>query len=154
MCISVQFSHSIVSDSLQPIDCSTPGFPVHHQLPELVQTHVHQASDAIQPSHSLSSPSPTANEYSGLISFRIDWLDLLEVQGTLKSLLQHHSSQVDKKSPANTGGMRCRFDLWVGKIPWSRAWQLTPIFCLENSMDRGAWWSTVHGVTKSWTQPK
>ena len=97
---SVQFSCSVVSDSLQPMDCSTPGLPVHHQLPESTQTHVHRVSDAIQPSHSLSSPSPTAlnlirwpkywsfslkispsNEYSGLISFRMDWLDLLAVQG-------------------------------------------------------------------------
>ena len=106
-----------------PMDCSMPGFPVHHQLPELTQTHVHQVGDAIQPSYPLSFPSPPAfnlsqrqglfqwvilhirwpkywsfsfnispsNEYSGLISFRIDWLDLLTVQGTLKSLLQHHS---------------------------------------------------------------
>ena len=105
--------------------CSMPGFPVHHQLLELAQTHVHQVSDAIQPSHPLSSPSPPAfnlsyirvfssesilrkmwpkywsfsfsispsNEYSGLIFFRMDWLDLLPVQGTLKSLLQHHSSK-------------------------------------------------------------
>ena len=104
---------------------STPGLPVHHQLPEFTQTHVHRVSDAIQPSHPLSSPSPPpsifpnirifsnelvlrirwpkywsfsfsispSNEYSGLISFRIDWLDLLIVQGTLKSLLQHHSSK-------------------------------------------------------------
>ena len=43
-----------------PTDCSTPGFPVHHQLPELTQTHVHQVSDAIQPSHPLLSPSPPA----------------------------------------------------------------------------------------------
>ena len=102
-----------------------PGFPVHHQLPELAQTHVYRVGDAIQRSHSLSSPSPPAfslsqhqvfssesflrigwpkyrnfnfsispsNEYSGLISFRMDWLDLLAVQGTLKSLLQHHSSE-------------------------------------------------------------
>ena len=108
-----------------PMDCSMPGFPVHHQLPELAQTHVHRVSDAIQPSHPLSSPSPPAfnlssirvfssesvllirwskywsfsfsispsNEYSGLISFRINWFDLLAVQGTLKSLLQHHSSK-------------------------------------------------------------
>ena len=107
------------------MDCSTPGLPVCHQLPELAQTHVHQVSDAIQPSHPLSSPSPPAsifpsirvfssesvlrirwpkywsfsfsispsNEYSGLISFRIDWFDLLAVQVTLKSLLQHHSSK-------------------------------------------------------------
>ena len=108
-----------------PVGCSTPGFPVHHQLPELAQVHVHRVSDAIQPSHSLFSPSPPAfnlfqhqslsneslfciryskywsfsfsispsNEYSGLISFRIDWLALLAVQGTLKGLLQHHSSK-------------------------------------------------------------
>ena len=103
----------------------TPGPPVHHQLPEFTQTHVHRVSDAIQPSHPLSSPSPPApippsirvfsnessllirwpkywsfsfsispsNEYSGLISFRMGWLDLFAVQGTLKSLLQHHSSK-------------------------------------------------------------
>ena len=108
-----------------PMDCSTPGTPAHHQLLELVQTPVHRVGDAIQPSHPLSSPSPSAfnlsyieslfqwvssshqvakvlefqlqlspsNEYSGLISFRIDWFDFLLVQGTLKSLLQHHSSK-------------------------------------------------------------
>ena len=107
------------------MDCSTPGLPVHHQLPESTQTHTHQVRDAIQPSHLLSSPSPPSpnpsqhrglsnesvlcirwpkywnfcfsispsNEYSGLISFRIHLLDLLAVQGTLKSLLQHHSSK-------------------------------------------------------------
>ena len=105
-----------------PMSCSTPGLLVYPQLRELVQTHVHQVGDAIQPSHPLSSPSPPAsifssirvlssesvlhirwpkywsfsfnihpsNEQSGLISFRIDWLDLCEVQGTLKSLLKHH----------------------------------------------------------------
>ena len=99
------------------MDCSTPGFPVPHQFPALTQTYVHWVSDAIQPSHPLLSPSPPAfnlpsisvfssesvlcirwsfsispsNEYSGLFSFRMDWLDLLAVQGTLKSLLQHHS---------------------------------------------------------------
>ena len=88
--------------------CSTRGFPIHHQLPEPTQTHVHLVGDAIQPSHPLSTPSPPAfnltqhqglfkgvsasNEYSGLISFRMISLDLLAVQGTLKSLLQHHSS--------------------------------------------------------------
>ena len=106
------------------MDCSTPGFPVHHQLWELAQTDIHQVSDAIQPSHPLSSPlllSPSifpsirvfsnesvlrimwpkywsfsispSDEYSGQISFRMDWLDLLAVKGTLKSLLQHHSSK-------------------------------------------------------------
>ena len=105
---------------------SKPGLPVHNQLPEFMQNHVHWVGDAIQPSHPLSSPSlPTfqfpnigvfsnewalcigwpkywsfsfkitpSNEYSRLISFRMDWLDLLAVQGTLKSLLQHCSSKV------------------------------------------------------------
>ena len=143
-----------MSDSLcTPMDCSTPAFrmmysafklnkqgdniqpwhtpfpiwnqSVHHQLLELIQTHV-QVSDAIQPSHPLSSPSPlpsifsnirvfssetvhhirwpnywsfsfntsSSSEHPGLISFRMDWLDLLTVQGTLKSLLQYHSSKV------------------------------------------------------------
>ena len=113
-----------------PVDCSTPGFPVPHQLPKLAQTHVHWVSDAILPSHSLSSPSPPAfnlsqhqdlfhesvlhyrwpkywsfsfstspsNEYSGLISFRIDWFDLLAIQRTLKSPLQHHSSKAVHRS--------------------------------------------------------
>ena len=104
--------------------CSMPGFLVHHQLPQLAQTHVHLVGDAIQPFHPLLSPSLPAfnlsqqvfsnesvlcimwpkywsfsfsinpsSEYSGLISFRIDWLDLLAVQETLRSLLQHRSSK-------------------------------------------------------------
>ena len=50
----LQFSHSVVSNSLQPVDCSSPGLPVHHQLPEFIQTHVHWVSNVIQPSHPLS----------------------------------------------------------------------------------------------------
>ena len=104
-----------------PMNRSTPGLPVHHHLPEFTQAHVHRVSDAIQPSHPLSAPSPAPNpsqhqglfqwvssspkywsfsfnispsiEHPGLISFRMDWLDLLAVQGTLKSLLQQHSSK-------------------------------------------------------------
>ena len=104
-----------------PMDCTMPGLSVHHQLPEFTQTHVHWVGDAIQPFHPLSSPSPIfnlsqhqclfkwsqlwpkywsfsfsispSNDHSGLISFRTEWLDLLAVQGTLKSLLQHHSSK-------------------------------------------------------------
>ena len=100
------------------MDCSTPGFSVHHQLLEFTQTHFHSIGDAIQPSHPLVSFSsclqsfpasgsfPVSqlfasdgfsispfNEYSGLIFFRIDWFDCLADQGTLKSLLQHHSSK-------------------------------------------------------------
>ena len=57
---SVQFSCSVVSDSVTPKDCNMPGLPVHHQLPEFTPTHVHWVSDAIQPSHPLSSPSPAS----------------------------------------------------------------------------------------------
>ena len=124
----ISFINSVPESCLtlcDPMDCNTPGSPVHHQFLEPAQTHVHQVSDAIQPSHPLSSPSLPAfilsqhqsfpmsqffisggqsieasasassysNEYSGLISFRMDWLGLLAVQGTLKSLLQHHSSK-------------------------------------------------------------
>ena len=69
---SVQLSHSVVSDSATPMDCSTPGFPVHHQLPQLAQTHVYWVGDAIQPSHLLSSPSPPAfslSQHPGLFQW-------------------------------------------------------------------------------------
>ena len=110
------------------MNCSTPGLPVHHQLMEFTQTHVHLVGNAIQPSHPLLLlcplllvlPKPCSirvfsnestlhmrwpkywsfsfsispsNEHPGLISFRREWMDLLAVQGTLKSLLQHHSSK-------------------------------------------------------------
>ena len=140
-----------------PMNCSTPGLPVHHQLPEFTQTLVHQVGDAIQPSHPLLSPSPPAsirvfssesilhirwpkywsfsfsisssNEYSGLISFRIDWFDLLAVQVTLRSLLQHHSSKasilrrsafflVQLSHPYMTTGKTIAWTRWtfVGKV--------------------------------------
>ena len=86
-----------------PMDCCTPGLPAHHQLLEFTQTPVHWVGDAIQPSHPLCIRWPNywsfsfsispSNEYSGLISFRMDWLDLLAIQRNLKSLLQHHSSK-------------------------------------------------------------
>ena len=108
-----------------PVNRSTPGLPVHHQLQESTQTHVYRVGDAIQPSHPLSPllllpPIPPSirvvsnesalrmrwpkywsfsfnispsNENPGLISFRMDWLDLLAVQGNLMCLLQHHSSE-------------------------------------------------------------
>ena len=60
----VLFSRSVVSTLFAPMDCSTSGFPVHQQLPELSQTHVHRVSDTIQPSHPLSSPSPPALDFS------------------------------------------------------------------------------------------
>ena len=143
------------------MNCSTPGLPVHHQLPEFTQTHVHWVGDAIQPSHPLSSTSPPApnpsqhqsffqwvnsshevakdwsfsfsirpsNEHPGLISFRMDSLDLLAVQGTLNSLLQHHSSKasilrhsafftVQLSYPYMTTGKTTALTRWtfVGKV--------------------------------------
>ena len=71
-CSSVQFSHSVMSNSLWPMDCSTPGLPVYHQFPEPAQTHVHWVSDAIQPSQPLSSPSPSAfnlSQHQGLFKW-------------------------------------------------------------------------------------
>ena len=126
MAQSVQFSCSVMSDFAISWTANMTGFPVYHQLPELAQTQVHRVSEAIQPSHPPSSPSPPAFNLAqhqglfqwvsslhqvakrlefqlqhqsfqwifGLISLRMDWLDLLAVQATLKSLLQHHSSKV------------------------------------------------------------
>ena len=143
------------------MDCSIPGLPVHHQLPEFTQTWVHRVSDAIKPSHPLSSPSPPApnpaqhqslfqwvnsawggqstgvfsssispsKEILGLISFRMEWLDILAVQGTLKSLLQHQSSKasilgcsalftVQLSHPYMTTGKTIALTRWtfVGKV--------------------------------------
>ena len=124
---SFQFSSAtqLCPTLCNPMNRSTSGLPVHHQLLQSTQTHVHCVGDAIQPSHPLLSPSPPAlnlsqhqglfkwvkcirwpkywnfsfdiysltNEHPGLISFRMDQMDLLAVQGTLKNLLQHHSSK-------------------------------------------------------------
>ena len=125
-CVIVPFQFSSVTQPCltlwDSMDCSSTDLPVHHQFTEFTQTQVHRHGDAIQHSHTLSSPSPPtfnissikvfadvvisikwlnylcfsfsispSSEYSGLISFGMDWLDLLAVQGTLKSLLQHHS---------------------------------------------------------------
>ena len=144
-----------------PMNRSMPGLPVHHQLLEFTQTHVHWVGDAIQPSYPLSSPSSSdlnLSQYQGLCkwvsswhqvakvlefplqhqslqwifrtdSFRMDWLDLLAVQGTLKSLLQHHSSKtsilrgsafliVQLSHPYMTTGKTIALTRWtfVGKV--------------------------------------
>ena len=161
MLINSQFSSvAQLSPTLcDPMECSTPAFPVLHHLLELTQTYVYWVGDAIKPSHSLSSPSPPAfnlsqhqglfhesilcirwpkywsfsisssNEYSGLISFRMDWLDLLAVQETLKSLLQHHNLKasilqhsaflvVQLSDPYMTTGKTIAWTRWtfVGKV--------------------------------------
>ena len=68
---SSRFSHSVESDSCNPMNRSTPGLPVYQQLPEFTQTHVHRVGDAIQPSHPLSSPSPAPNpsQHQGLLQW-------------------------------------------------------------------------------------
>ena len=151
--------------------CSTPGFPILYHIPELAESHIHWVSDAIQPSHPLSSLLPSvfpsirvfsnesalrirrlkywsssfslcpSNKYSRLISFRIDWLDILAVHGTLKSLLQHHSSKasilwcsvffmVQLLHPYMTNGKTIAVTIWtfVSKVMslWCRscAWSL------------------------------
>ena len=87
---SVSWSYLTLCD---PIDCSMPGFPFHHQLLEFTQTHVHWVSDAIQPSHSLSSPSPPAfklSQHQGLFQ----WVSsLYQVAKVLEFQLQHQSFQ-------------------------------------------------------------
>ena len=119
-CCSASMSSLTLCDAM---DCSMPGFPVLHYFLEFAQTHVSWVGNAIQPSHPLFPPSPFAfnlsqlqslpvsqlfasggqsigasasslsNKNSGMISLRIDWFDVLTVQGTLKSLLQHHNSK-------------------------------------------------------------
>ena len=74
-----------------PVDCSMPGFPVHHHLPELVETHVHRDSDAIQPSHPLSSPSPPALSLSHHQGF-FQWVSSLHQVATVLEFQLHHQS--------------------------------------------------------------
>ena len=127
---SVQFNRSVVSDSLRPHELQHARPPCLSPTPGVHPTHVHRVRDTMQPPHHLSSPSPPApnssirvfyeltlrmrwpkywsfslsispsNEHTGLVSFRMDWLDLLAVQGTLKSLLQHHSSKASIRHSA------------------------------------------------------
>ena len=123
-----------------------------------------------------ASASASVLPMKGLISFRMDWLDLLEVQGTLKSLLQHHSSKASSlqhsaffmahlSHPYMTTGKTIALTRWtfVGKV-MSLLFNMLSKFvigkgngnplqysCLENPLDRGAWWAAVHRVTQSWT---
>ena len=141
------------------MDCSMPSFPVHYQIPGLAQTHVHQVGDAIQPSRPLSSPSPTV-QHQGLfqwlssshqvakvlefqlqhqsfpwifrISFRIDLFDLLAVQGTLKNLLQHHSSKASILQHSTFFIVQLSHPyMTIGKtVPLTR-WPLSAKWCLR-----------------------
>ena len=101
---SVQFSHSVMSNSLWPMDCSTPGLPVHHQFPEFTQTHVHWVGDAIQSSHPLLFPSPAFNlsQHQGLFK----WVSSLhQVAKVLEFQLQHHSLQRNPRADLLQNGL-------------------------------------------------
>ena len=188
---SVQFSCSLCLTLCNPMDCSTPGLPVHHQLLEFTQIHVHWVGGgAIQPSHPLLSPSPPtfnlsqqqglfkwvsslyqvaevwsfsfnispSNEHSGLIFFRMDWLDLLTVQGTLKSLLQHHNSKasilqcsaffkVQRSHPSMATGKAIALTRWtfVGKV-MSLLCNMLSRLVMEKAM-------ATHSSTLAWRIP-
>ena len=143
-CCSVPKSCPILCD---PMDCSMPEFPILHYLPEFAQTHVHWVGDAIQLSHPLLPPSPPvlnlfsirvfpnksalhtrlskywsfsfcpSKEYSGFISFKTDWFDVLAVQRTLKNLLQHHSSKASKVHTQPTLWSNSHTHTWLHEKP-------------------------------------
>ena len=135
-----------------PMDCRTPGFPVFHHLPEFAQTHVHWVNDVCRPLLLLPSIFPIisvfssesalrirwpkywsfsfsispSNEYSGMISFRMDCFDLLAVQGTLKSLLQHHSSKASVLQCSNFFWSNSLIHMWLLEKPW--LWLYRPLW--------------------------
>ena len=204
--MSVQFSSvtQLCPTLCDPMDCSTLGFPVHHQLPEFTQIHVHRVDDAIQPSDPLSSPSPPTfnpSQHQGLFkwvssshqvakvlefplqhqsfqwtfrtdgSFRIDWLDLLAIPGTLKNLIQCRNSKasilrcsavfiVQLITTGKTITLTRRtFVSKVMSLLFNRLSRFgegdgTPLqySCLENPRDGGALWAAVHWVSKSRTR--
>ena len=169
------------------MDCSKPGFPVHHQLPEATRTHVHQVGDVIQPFHPLLSPSfPTfnarfpsirvfygesvlwirwpkywsfsfsispSNEYSRLISLRMDWLDLLQSKGLSRvfsnTTVQKHQffgSQLSLKSNSHnhTWPVGKTYKCWVKGmvVILGRRWTHVP----KNQLPNANWGKTLKGV--------
>ena len=162
------------------MNCSMPGFSLLHCLPEFPQTHVHWVSDAIQPSHPLSPPSPLApnlSQHQGLflwgssshhkdhlhhyrefacapshsVYHQIDFYHLrLVLHLYLNSIIQHVVGSSDgKESTCNARDLGLTPGL--ERSPGEGNGYLPQYSCLENSMDRGAWWAIVSGVTKSWT---
>ena len=136
------------------MDCSMPGLPVHHQLPEFTQTHVHWVSDAIQPSHPLSSPSPPAfslSQHQGLFKWVSSSHQVAKVLELSKEVLAPHSSTLAWKIPwmeepeklQSMGSLRVRHD-WVTSLSlftfmcWRREWQPTPVFLPGESQGRGS----------------
>ena len=131
---SVQCSCSSYLTLCDPMDCSTPGFPVQQQFPELAQTHVHRVGDAIQPSHPLSSPSPAFNlsQHQGLFP--------------MSQFFASVGQSIGVSASGDPGSLPV-----LGRSPGEGNSNPLQNSCLENPMDRGAWWATVYGVTKSRT---
>ena len=126
----------------EPTDCSMPGFPVHHQLPELTQTHVHPVGDAIQPSHPLSSPSPPAFNLSQHQSL-FKWVSSShQVAKILEFQLQHQYLQWIFRTDLLQNGL-VGYD-WANSLSlftfmhWRRKWQPIPVFLPGESQGRGS----------------
>ena len=150
-----------VSDAIQPshplLFPPTPAFKI---FPSIRVFSNESALHIRWPKYwSFSFSISPSNGYSGLISFTIDWLDLLAVQGTLKSVLQHHSLKASfpwaSGFPGGSSGKQSAYNVGdLGSIPGLRRppgegnGHLLQYSCLESPVDRGAWWATVHGVAE------
>ena len=147
------------------MDCGTAGLPVHHQLPEFTQTHVHWVGDAVQPSHPLSSPFPPAfnlSQHQGLFQWVSSSHQLAKV---LEFQFQHQSFRwlfrTDFLKDGLVGSVCSpRDSLESSPIPQFKSINSQPslptplFFCQENPRDRGAWSAAIYGVTQNRTQLK
>ena len=137
-----------------PMNCSTPGLPVHHQLPEFTQTHAHRVSDAFQLSHPLSSPSPASNpsQHQSLFQRVNSSHEVVKVLIDNRYIWASQVVLVVKNPPASAGDVR---DMGLipglGRSPGGGHGNPLQYSCLKNLMDRGSWWATVHRVARSWT---
>ena len=136
---SVQFSRSVMSDSLWPHYCSTPGLPVHHQLPEFTQTHVHRVSGAIQPSHPLSSPSPPApnpSQHQSLFhestllmrwpkywSFSFCIIPSKEIPGLISFTMELQLKKSQKNFNRNLGDNKSQASCWLFNWVFGVRWE-------------------------------
>ena len=139
---------------------STPGLPVHYQLPEFTQTHVHWVGDAIQPSHPLSSPSPafslsyhqglfqcvnSLHQMAKVLEFSFSISPSNEYLGLISFRMGFPGSSPGKESACNAGDPSSVPGL--GRSPGEVNSYPLQYSCLENSMDRGAWQVTIPGIT-------
>ena len=143
--VSLQFS-SVAQSCLtlcDPMNRSTPGLPVHHQLPEFTQTHVHQGSDAIQPSHPLSSPSPPPPNPSQHQSL-FQWVNSLHEVAKVLEYWRSNQSILKEISPGcSLEGMMLKLKLqYFGHLMWS-------VDLLEKT-DAGRDWGAGEGDARGW----